>query len=89
MYCTASVCAGVCGTCAAEGATQIVDDVHKLANYIACDDETNSEIVLPLRDASGKLRGVLDIDSEELAAFDSNDAKWLEALLGEFVTPLL
>ena len=38
---------GVCGSAAAELATQIVDDVAVCANYIPCDDVTRSEIVVP------------------------------------------
>jgi L-methionine (R)-S-oxide reductase len=39
---------GVCGTAAAAGATQVVPDVRALENYIACDEDTLSEIVLPV-----------------------------------------
>jgi L-methionine (R)-S-oxide reductase len=39
---------GVCGTAAAQGATQIVTDVRAVENYIACDEDTLSEIVLPV-----------------------------------------
>ena len=38
---------GVCGVAAASGETQIVDDVHSVANHIACDARSNSEIVVP------------------------------------------
>jgi L-methionine (R)-S-oxide reductase len=39
---------GVCGTAAQTGTTQIVDDVSKCDNYIACDEDTKSEIVVPV-----------------------------------------
>ena len=38
---------GQCGQCAAEERVMIAYDVKKLDNYIACDDDTQSEIVLP------------------------------------------
>ena len=39
---------GVCGACAAARATQIVPDVRLHPNYIACDDASLSEIVVPV-----------------------------------------
>lgn len=65
---------GVCGVSAAEDKTLIVPDVSKFAGYIACDSEARSEIVVPLRDASGKVIGVLDIDSNTEGRFtEAND----------------
>lgn len=72
---------GVCGTAAATGRIQIVDDVNAIANHIACDSRARSEIVVPVRDARGRLIAVLDVDSERLAAFDALDAQWLERIL--------
>ena len=45
---------GVCGSAWKFRETQIVKDVTKCDNYIACDSETMSEIVLPVFDRSGK-----------------------------------
>ncbi len=72
---------GVCGTAASEGETQIVEDVHALENHIACDSRSNSEIVVPVRNGSGKLIAVLDIDSTDFGAFDTEDQAHLEALM--------
>ena len=74
---------GVCGTAAATGQTQIVEDVNAIPNHIACDARSQSEIVVPVRDADGKLIAVFDVDSERLAAFDALDAQWLERILAE------
>jgi len=71
---------GVCGRCARENRTQIVPDVREVIDHISCSSTTRSEIVVPVRDAAGRVRAVLDLDSEELAAFDSTDAAELEAL---------
>lgn len=71
---------GVCGKCAREAKIQIVDDVHAIADHIACDSRSNSEIVVPIF-KHGKLHAVLDIDSTEFAAFDEIDAHGLEELV--------
>jgi GAF domain-containing protein len=72
---------GVCGTAAATGRTQIVEDVNAIPNHIACDARSQSEIVVPVRDAGGELIAVFDVDSERPAAFDALDAQWLERIL--------
>jgi GAF domain-containing protein len=74
---------GVCGRCARENRTQVVYDVRDVADHIACSSSTRSEIVVPIRDQSGRVRAVLDLDSEELAAFDQTDAWQLEALAAD------
>ena len=72
---------GVCGLAAAERKTQIVEDVHAHPNHIACDSRSNSEIVVPVLTAERKLIAVLDVDSEEYAAFDKEDQQGLEDIL--------
>lgn len=72
---------GVCGTAAASGETQVVADVHAFPGHIACDSRSASEIVAPVRDASGRLIAVFDVDSERPAAFDAIDRAWLERIL--------
>ncbi len=74
---------GVCGAAAAERVTQVVEDVHAVKNHIACDSRSNSEIVVPVIDASGDLIAVLDIDSTEFGAFDVVDKECLEVLIAE------
>lgn len=71
---------GVCGTAAAERKTQLVKDVHKHPNHIACDSASQSEIVVPIFDAGGALRGVLDMDCPKVAGFDAADRTGLEAI---------
>lgn len=70
---------GVCGTSAKLLKTQRVDDVHKFPGHIACDSRSNSEIVVPVLH-DGSLAAVLDVDSTELASFDSIDQEKLEFL---------
>ena len=71
---------GVCGACASTRETVIVPDVHAFPGHIACDSRSNSEIVVPVFDATGALVAVLDVDSTEFAAFDAVDARGLEAV---------
>lgn len=72
---------GVCGAAAREGVTQVVEDVHAFPGHIACDSRSNSEIVVPVFDASGTLLAVFDVDSESFGTFDDIDARHLEDLL--------
>ncbi len=72
---------GVCGTAAAARQTQIVEDVHAFPGHIACDSRSASEIVVPVKDASGALIAVFDVDATTKAAFDAVDAQALERLM--------
>ncbi|MGF1806813.1 GAF domain-containing protein, partial [Aliivibrio sifiae] len=67
---------GVCGTAFATETVQRIDDVHQFEGHIACDAESNSEIVIPFY-KNGKLAGVLDIDSPKIARFSEIDEKGL------------
>jgi L-methionine (R)-S-oxide reductase len=67
---------GVCGVAVAEKANQIVGDVTKLDNYLACSVETRAEIVVLIRRGPDIL-GQIDIDSDLQNAFTEED----EALL--------
>jgi len=70
---------GICGAAAQARRTIVVDDVAGRRDHIACDSRAKSEVVVPLlRD--GRLLGVLDVDSEGLAAFDEIDRSDLEAV---------
>ena len=71
---------GVCGAGAAKCETVIVPNVHEFPGHIACDSASNSEIVVPLL-KTGKLLGVLDLDSPVVARFDAEDARGLENLV--------
>lgn len=73
---------GVCGFAWSEESTQIVEDVHKLENHIACDSASNSEIVVPVY-SNGLIIAVLDVDSTQYAAFDQTDRLYLEKILAE------
>ena len=53
---------GVCGTAWEKDETQLVADVHTFPGHIACDEDSRSEIVIPIHQ-DGSVIGVLDIDS--------------------------
>jgi GAF domain-containing protein len=75
---------GVCGTAAAERRIVVVPDVNRFPGHIACDARSRSEIVLPVLDRNDQLIAVLDIDSEQLARFDQQDAESLAYVLRWF-----
>lgn len=75
---------GVCGSAWQRGSTIIVEDVELFPGHIACSSASRSEIVVPLWH-EGRVVGVLDIDSSELATFDSTDREWLERLCYEIL----
>lgn len=71
---------GVCGTAWAEACTQVVPDVEQFPGHIACSSLSKSEIVVPIIN-QGKVMGVLDIDSDQLATFDEIDRYYLEEIV--------
>ena len=75
---------GVCGVAAATRQTQRVEDVHAFAGHIACDSASRSELVVPLLKA-GRLIGVLDLDSPQLARFTAADRVGIERLVEIFL----
>ena len=72
---------GVCGMAAAVGETQVVENVHDFPGHIACDERSQSEIVVPVKDKRGEVIAVLDVDSLKEGAFDELDRKCLEQIL--------
>lgn len=73
---------GVCGAAARTQETQLVPDVEAFPDHIACSSSTRSEIVVPVQTPDGELLAVLDVDSDQRAAFDETDQQHLEALCG-------
>jgi GAF domain-containing protein len=71
---------GVCGTTVVEGKSIVVPDVHAFPGHIACDVNSRSELVVPVR-ANGEIVGVFDLDSPLPNRFDQHDADGIEALV--------
>lgn len=85
---------GVCGTAWREDRSQVVEEVSCFAGHIACDCNTHSEIVIPLRRADGRMWGVLDMDSVLPGHFTEADRAGLEDIVplldrGEGENPVL
>lgn len=68
---------GVCGTAWEKECTQVVPDVEQFPGHIACSSLSKSEIVVPII-AQNEVKGVLDIDSDELNTFNETDRLYLE-----------
>ncbi len=68
---------GVCGTAWKEGRVVVVPDVDQFPGHIACSSLSRSEIVVPVW-SGNRIIAVLDIDSDQLDAFDEIDAHYLE-----------
>jgi len=73
---------GVCGTAFLNNETLLVPDVHLFPGHIACDSESNSEIVVPIISGDIKL-GVLDIDSPVKNRFSDLEKLYLEKVAME------
>ncbi|GAA0255363.1 GAF domain-containing protein [Rhodanobacter caeni] len=76
---------GVCGTAAQTRETQLVADVNAFDGHIACDAASQSEIVVPLVRADGRLLGVWDVDSPHTNRFDEDDRAGMQALCAVFM----
>ena len=70
---------GVCGAAWADAATQRVADVHAFPGHIACDGDTQSELVIPVVQ-DDVVTHVIDLDSPHLARFDADDQAGIEAI---------
>src|ERR1051325_9053860 len=68
------------------GRLVIVPDVHAFPGHIACDPNSRSEIVVPVVGPDGELIAVLDVDSDQLDAFDEEDRAGLERIVSLFGT---
>ena len=75
---------GVCGAAARTGAVQIVPDVEQFPGHIACDSNSRSEICVPVRDETGELIAVFDVDSTEPSSFDDVDEAFLSQIIRQY-----
>ena len=70
---------GVCGTSWMEEKTIIVPNVDEFPGHIACSAASKSEIVVPIL-KDGKIRLILDVDSDQFDDFNKIDQMYLEQL---------
>ena len=72
---------GVCWAGINKNKSVVVADVEKFPGHIACSSLSKSEIVIPVRDKSGAVVAVLDVDSRELNTFCETDRQELEHIV--------
>ncbi|MFC2104423.1 GAF domain-containing protein [Bacteroidota bacterium] len=77
---------GVCWAGINQQKAITVPDVEKFPGHIACDSRSKSEIVIPLKDKTGNIIGVLDVDSNEYNQFDKIDEVELTKILNLIYT---
>ena len=70
---------GVCGTAAASGESQRVADVNAFPGHIACDADSRSELVVPVK-REGAVIAVIDLDAPSQGRFEADDQAGIEAL---------
>ena len=70
---------GVCGMAVAEKGNIIVSDVSQVENYLACDPDTRSEMVVLIR-AGDEIYGQIDLDSSDEDAFTEDDEEAIAAV---------
>ena len=68
---------GVCGKCARERKTVVVEDVELFPGHIVCSSSSKSEIVVPLI-KDGWFFGVLDVDSPIKKRFREEETVFFE-----------
>ena len=78
---------GICGQVALTNKNFVVPDVKKQNNYIACNINVKSEIVIPIF-VDGKNIGQIDIDSNILNPFSKQDEEFLEYICAKVATLL-
>lgn len=78
---------GVCWAAIKQQKTLIVDDVDQFEGHIACDDRSESEIVIPIKNKLGEIIGVLDVDSRTKKSFSNADAAGLEKIINLIFQP--
>lgn len=71
---------GVCGTAIETREVQLVADVNLFPGHIACDDASQSELVIPLI-KDNKVYGVLDLDSPIKNRFTEMEKSYFIKLL--------
>lgn len=79
---------GVCGTSALERKTIIVPDVNEFPGHISCDEDSKSEIVVPLFKNS-LVYGVLDLDSTDYNSFNETDKHFLQEICNFLTVEIL
>lgn len=78
-YPTFPLTSGLTGAAISGRNTVNVGDVSTDARYLTAFGSTRSEIIVPVFDGSGSVIGTIDIESEQINAFDARAQALLEA----------
>ena len=75
---------GICGWVAKHGQPLLVPDVSKEPRYLFAEElkETKSELCVPLK-SQEKTIGVMNVESDEVGAFDSSDLHLIELIASQ------
>src|SRR3954470_16863657 len=79
---------GVCGTAVAEKKNINVPDVRKVENYLTCNPDVQSEMVVLIR-AGDIVFGEIDLDSEDPKAFKADDEEHVQAIADKLAEQLM
>ena len=79
---------GVCGTAVEQGANQVVNDVSKVENYLACSPSVKAEMVVLIR-AGDDILGQIDIDSRKKDAFGDDDQESVQRVADKLAEVLV
>ncbi len=71
---------GVCWAGINRRKSLVVPNIHDFPGHIACDNRSQSEVVVPLIE-DGKVVGILDVDSKSAGSFTQVDAEGLEKIV--------
>ncbi len=69
---------GLCGQAVSSKAAVRVDDVTKDPDYLTTFSSTRSELVVPVLTTSMEVVGLIDVESERVAAFSDEDRSALQ-----------
>ena len=72
---------GVCWTTANTAAPVVVPDVNAFPGHITCDSRSKSEITIPVFGKHETIKAILDVDSDQMNAFNQVDKDHLEKIV--------
>ena len=70
---------GLCGAAVKSRVPIVVGDVRNDPRYLTTFGSTQSEIVVPVKDATGKVVGLIDVERERPNAFQDEDTRFLRS----------
>lgn len=79
--------AGITGQVASSGEARRVNDVTQEPGYLAGFTDTRSELCVPIR-VGKQVIGVLNVESDQPAAFSADDERFLTTIAGQIATAI-